>query len=469
MQPIQPKKTAMLFLSLSFVLFAVFTATLYANTTAPTIYWHPASNGLPSDVQSLVAAPLSPTLLYAGTWGGGVYRSADHGAVWITATAGLTLPMYVRSGLAVNPVTPTTLYAGDYYGGLSGGGVYRSLDGGDSWTLTLPDANVEALLVHPITPTLVFAGDREKGLYRSDDGGDSWDSASLPAQRVQALAAATVPPGPVYAGVDSDLYVSADGGLSWKSASSLASTVEALAVHPTTPTLLYAGMRSHGVWRSDDGGATWITQTTGLPANAWVTSLAIHPLTPTIVYAGVWQGQVYRSTDGGNLWEGLGYLGPVEAVLVHPAAPSVIYAGTSNNGVFRGSTLHHLTMVPVDSPQYVNRAFPIAVTARDELGFPLTGPTEVELAAWARHDPALAETLAAGGFSGTATLTDTTGTIQPTEITFADGVATANVKIAAPVTGGTLTATVPNGPAVTSNPFDVISLKVYLPVVMSND
>lgn len=62
---------------------------------APPIYWHTAGTGLPADVQILVAAPLSPTVLYAGAWGDGVYRSVDHGATWLTATAGLTLPMYI--------------------------------------------------------------------------------------------------------------------------------------------------------------------------------------------------------------------------------------------------------------------------------------------------------------------------------------------------------------------------------------
>jgi hypothetical protein len=162
----------------------------------------------------------------------------------------------------------------------------------------------------------------------------------------------------------------------------------------------------------------------------------------------------------------LGYLGYVQSVLVHPTAPSIVYAGTSNNGILRGSTLHHLTVEPVDSPQYVNRTFPITVTARDELGFPLTGPTQTQLAALTVHDSALAETLAAGGFDGTATLTDTTGTIRPLEITFADGVTTENVAIAAAVNSGTITATVPGGPAVISNPFDVIVFRVYLPLVI---
>jgi len=441
---------------LLFSAFASLTTTVYFITGGPTIYWHAANDGLPSDVQSLAIAPppsgtpgLSPTL-YAGNWGGGVYRSTDHGATWVTATAGLTLPMYVRGGLAVNPVTPTVLFAGDYFGGLSGVGVYRSTDGGVSWTVSLPDADIEAVLVLPLTPTLVLAGDREDGLYRSIDSGDSWGPVSVPMTRVQALAAAPSPPGRIYAGADYDLYVSADGGITWTLASTLSSTIQSLAVHPTTTTSLYAGTRRHGLWRSSDAGISWVTQTIGLPSNAWVTSIALDPITPSILYAGVWSGQVYRSGDGGDSWEGLGYLGTVEAVLVHPTVPSVVYAGTSNNGVFRGSTLDHLTMDPIDSPQYVNHAFPITVTARDALGFPLSG-----------------------GFNDTASLTDTTGTISPTLIAFADGIATTDVVIATPVNAGTIVVTLPGGPIVTSNPFNVVTwpgeFKLYLPVVVKSN
>ena len=51
----------------------------FAAAAGPTIYWHPANTGLSNwDVEALAAAPLSPTVLYAGTWGDGVYRSTDH-------------------------------------------------------------------------------------------------------------------------------------------------------------------------------------------------------------------------------------------------------------------------------------------------------------------------------------------------------------------------------------------------------
>jgi len=133
--------------TLILLVFLLADVALFAAPTLP-VFWHPTSDALSSDIQTLAAAP---DALYAGTWGQGITLSTDHGATWITATAGLTLPMYIRGGLAVNPVTPAVLFARDTYGTLSGAGVYSSTDDGISWTVSLRDVGVETLLSHPLT------------------------------------------------------------------------------------------------------------------------------------------------------------------------------------------------------------------------------------------------------------------------------------------------------------------------------
>lgn len=111
----QYKTAALQFVFRPFSYSAVSAVAVNTVSAGLTVYWHPASDDLPSNVAMLAVAPpptgrlgLPPTL-YACAWGSGVYRS--------TATAGLSLFMYIRGGPAVNPVTPTILFAGDYYGG----------------------------------------------------------------------------------------------------------------------------------------------------------------------------------------------------------------------------------------------------------------------------------------------------------------------------------------------------------------
>lgn len=250
----------------------------------------------------------NPVILYAGTWTEGVYRSSDQGASWQPANSGISLPMSIQGGLAVNPVVPTIVYAGDYYGG----GLYRSEDGGDSWSLSLPGAAVRAIAINPFMPTLVLVGDREDGLYRSTDDGDTWTPITVAAgftdSHVRALSFAQTTPGIAYAGASDIVFCSEDAGQTWANQGTLPSNIQALAVHPITSSLVYAGSFAHGLHRSDDSGVTWTQLANGLPVGAWITSLAMHPAIPTIIYAGTWDGQVYRTADGGDSWAGLGYL-----------------------------------------------------------------------------------------------------------------------------------------------------------------
>jgi photosystem II stability/assembly factor-like uncharacterized protein len=433
----------------------------------PPIYWTASTASITTnDVEALAIALIHSTVLYAGTRGDGVFRSTDHGATWEPTNTGITQPLHVQNGLAVNPVTPTILYVGDFYGD----GLYRSEDGSDSWSLSLPGAYVRAVAVHPTTPTIVLAGDWQQGLYRTGDDGDNWspitDTTGFSDPGVRDLAFAPSAPDTVYAGASEFVFRSDSAGLTWTVSSTLPSNVYALAVHPITSSLVYAGTYADGLHRSEDGGASWTQLSNGLPAGDWVTSIAIHPITPSILYAGTWEGEVYQTVDGGDSWTGLDYLGYVYDVLVHPQAPSVIYAATSNNGIFRGSTLDHLTMEPVDDPQYVRHSFLITVTARDELGFPLTGTSSANVRKIAGADAALAKTLAASGYDGIATLIDRTETITPTQVTFVDGIAVAEVTVMTQTVSDLITATISGGPSVTSNPFDVVwTARLYLPMV----
>ncbi len=75
-------------------------------------------------------------ILYAGTNGGGVYKSTNSGASWKNISRSSTIQgqnwidPYVND-VAVDPDNPSTVYAATGYQG--GGNLYRSLDGGLNW------------------------------------------------------------------------------------------------------------------------------------------------------------------------------------------------------------------------------------------------------------------------------------------------------------------------------------------------
>ena len=61
-------------------------------------------------VYALAIDPSAPATLYAGTYGGGVFKSSDGGGSWTAINTGLTDPLF--SALAIDPSAPGTLYAG---------------------------------------------------------------------------------------------------------------------------------------------------------------------------------------------------------------------------------------------------------------------------------------------------------------------------------------------------------------------
>jgi photosystem II stability/assembly factor-like uncharacterized protein len=123
--------------------------------------------------------------------------------------------------------------------------------------------------------------------------------------------------------------------------------VSALACSRTNPDLYYAGGADGGVWRSTDGGASWVVLTDRLPTTA-IGALALDPTNESVIYAGSGEANyanhsrfgmgLYKSTDGGDTWQVLG--GEVFAgrcfsrLLVHPQNPQRLYAAITRAGGF---------------------------------------------------------------------------------------------------------------------------------------
>jgi hypothetical protein len=163
-------------------------------------------------------------------------------ADWI----GLGLNGWKALALAVDPETPTTLYAGT-----DGGGVFKTTDGGASWNAGLTNRMVLALALDPQTPTTLYAG-TYGGVFKTTDGGASWSAAGLANRIVLALALDPQTPTTLYAGTDGGgVFKTTDGGASWSAMNGGLTllTVRALALDPQTPTTLYAGTDGGGIFR----------------------------------------------------------------------------------------------------------------------------------------------------------------------------------------------------------------------------
>jgi hypothetical protein len=154
---------------LFFAWFGCFTGHAYSQE------WLQTNGPYGADVMALAKGP--DEAIYAGTRGGGVFRSMDNGESWTQVNNGLTC-MHLWS-IAVKE-------SGVIFAGSAGcnEGVFRSEDNGESWTLVndgLTTYEISALAVDD--QGYVYAGTTPMfgpggGVFRSVDNGDHWTEIS---------------------------------------------------------------------------------------------------------------------------------------------------------------------------------------------------------------------------------------------------------------------------------------------------
>ena len=261
-------------------------------------------------VLTLAVDPKHPATVYAGTMMDAVYKSPDGGQRWIAHNAGLKEHISVVNQFVFDPRDSETLYTATTVG------VFRSTDGGRLWVERMTGMKevhiVVALALDPGRPHIFYAG-TTGGAYRSTDATGSWqkiNSGLIPPEILDASLALgvniiVVDPlntDTVYAGTTKGLFKSGNKGDTWmRIGQALADQyISSLLVDPIQPHVLYAGGRS-GIQKTLDGGRTWRTINQGLETLN-IRSLALSPINSRLLYAGTNGSGLYRSTNGGESW-----------------------------------------------------------------------------------------------------------------------------------------------------------------------
>jgi len=254
--------------------------------------------------------------IFAGTEGGGVFRSTNNGNSWMSINVGLTDPD-VQS-LVINN-------SGHIFAGTENSGIFRSKDNGNSWTLVnggLTDFTVRALAIN--SAGRIFAGTYD-GVFCSDNNGDSWmrcGNNMIP--EVEALAINSA--GHIFAGSYRDgVFRSTNNGNSWTRINTGLKNTSVNTIAINVSDHVFVGTDGGGVFRSTNNGDSWTQVNNGL-TELVVESIAINK--SGAIFAGE-----FRSTNNGDSWINLGLNYHVLTLIINQSGH--IFAGTEGGGVFR--------------------------------------------------------------------------------------------------------------------------------------
>jgi hypothetical protein len=274
-------------------------------------------------VNAVAYDPANPSVLYAGSAGGGLWRSKDRGATWQPLSDARRLPDGTMtqgwpdlqvSAIAVSPSDSNTVYAGlgDFPGNRTfrgtGGGIMKTTDGGLTWQIlgtsqfgspptTLSSTSslfaVSDILIDPQNSEIVIAttgrpNNAQGQVWRSTTGGSSWDRATL-------TTTGGLAPRAQWSGAAMGALDPTTNSRSYYVAGTRSVPASPPAPAPPSPVAI--------ILRSDDQGATWTAMTPPTTGSETVFSVAASPTDPNTVY-GLLPGSntIWRSGDRGVTW-----------------------------------------------------------------------------------------------------------------------------------------------------------------------
>ncbi len=335
--------------------------------------------------------PTNDRVIFAGTAGGGVWKSSNGGA-----TFNPIFDDYCQSigAVEIDPSNPDNVIwvgTGETWTRNSvsvGDGLYKTVDGGTNWKKVgfEKSERIAGVQVNPKNPNEIYVAvlgplwsdSEERGLYKTTDGGATWNKILYVNQTTGCSDLTLDPKDPniVYAtfwefrrqpwsfssgGLNSALYKSTDAGKTFTKIHNGFPKGQlgrlAIAVAPSNSNILYTVIESEqdkdkGLYRSDDAGASWkqLNNDFGIVVRPFYFSrIEVDPRNPDVVVKAGLLGSISR--DGGKTFKNLGpNHSDVHDIVFDIKNSDRMYAAT-DGGIYRswdgGTTLEMVENMPV--------------------------------------------------------------------------------------------------------------------------
>src|SRR5258706_6935669 len=302
-------------------------------------------------IQALAISPQDTSVMYAGSFGFGMFKSTNAGGTWTNTRTGLANG-YVRSVVALSS---TVVFCG------TNDGVSSTTDGGLTWTTSLSTQFSVRSLAYDAPRHSLYAASFGSGLFKSTNQGVSW----IPIAVTDPVVVQTLShlwsiglfgPDSLYAGgslsdvsTGGALFRTLDGGTSWiqvQRGLHIGSSVHSISIDPAAPAVnLIIGTATKGVYRSSNGGLN-LSNINDTASAQRLPDLNINAVAynTNFRYAGTdslggfYSRSAVDANPGWTSGSGLpGARAVVSSVVINPANRATVYLGTEGEGIFRSS------------------------------------------------------------------------------------------------------------------------------------
>jgi photosystem II stability/assembly factor-like uncharacterized protein len=342
--------------------------------------------------------PTNSRIIYAGTAGGGVWKSNNAGT-----TFNPIFDDYCQSigAVAIDPNNPdNVIYVGTgetwTRNSVSiGDGLYKSIDGGTTWKKLgfEKSERIANIVINPNNSNEIYVAvlgalwsdSEDRGVYKSLDAGATWNKILYVDKKTGCADFAMDPDNPniLYAsmwefrrtgwsfesgGDKSALYKSTDAGATWNKIHNGFPEGKlgrlAIAVAPSDSNILYTVIEAEeetkkGLYRSDDAGNSWkqLNNDFGITVRPFYFSrIVVDPRNPDVVVKGGLTGSISR--DGGKTFKSLGNMhADIHDIVFDINDSDRMYVGT-DGGVYRswngGTTMEIVENLPLSQFYHVS-------------------------------------------------------------------------------------------------------------------